>query len=139
MNSSAILWPVVVQVILTFSMFAVLAVRKAKAVKSGGVDRSKTALDNAAWPDDVVQVSNNIQNQFQTPVLFYVLSFAFLITNTVSTAVLGLAWLYVISRVVHAYVHTGSNYVPVRLRVFLVGCLSLILLTGLLVSMLFSL
>ncbi|OUS25263.1 hypothetical protein A9Q99_21975 [Gammaproteobacteria bacterium 45_16_T64] len=139
MNSSAILWPVVVQVILTFSMFVVLAVRKAKAVKSGGVDRSKTALDNAAWPDDVVQVSNNIQNQFQTPVLFYVLSFAFLITNTVSTAVLGLAWLYVISRVVHAYVHTGSNYVPVRLRVFLVGCLSLILLTGLLVSMLFSL
>lgn len=131
MNLTNILLPVLVQIVLTLCLFIILGVRKSKAIKSGGVDRKKAALNNTAWPDDVVKVSNNIANQFQTPVLFYVLSIFFHITNSVSAIVLVLAWGYAISRILHAYIHIGSNFVPARLKFFMIGVLCLIVLTAL--------
>lgn len=126
MNSSYIFWPVLAQIFLTLAMFIILAVRKAKAVKAGNVDRQQAALDNSAWPQDVVQVSNNIANQFQAPVLFYVLCLVIYSIHAVGTVAIVLAWLFALSRYAHAYVHIGSNYVPMRLRMFLIGCLALI-------------
>jgi len=129
MNFSSILFPVLIQVTLTLIMFLILGARKTKAIKLGGVDRQKTALDNSAWPEEVVKVSNNIANQFQTPNLFYVLSILFYVTNTVTVPVLILAWAYSISRVAHAFVHIGSNFVPARFSIFLIGVVCLIAMT----------
>mgnify|MGYP003662907757 CR=1 FL=1 len=126
MNSSYIFWPVLAQVLLTLIVFVVLGVRKAKAVKAGEVNRKAAALNNREWPEDVVKVSNNIANQFEFPVLFYVLCLVLHNINAVGMAALVLAWLFALSRFAHAYVHIGSNYVPMRMRLFLVGCLILI-------------
>ena len=126
MNSSYIFWPVLAQVLLTLIVFVVLGVRKAKAVKAGEVNRKAAALNNREWPEDVVKVSNNIANQFEFPVLFYVLCLVLYNINAVGMAALVLAWLFALSRFAHAYVHIGSNYVPMRMRLFLVGCLILI-------------
>ena len=136
MNNTLILWPVLVQITLTIVVFLMLAVRKARAITAGGIDRKKTALDNDAWPDEVLKVSNNLKNQFQTPVLFYVLTFALIQAGAVSTTALALAWGYVVSRIVHAYIHTGSNYVPMRFRMFLLGFVMLMLMTGILAKQL---
>ncbi len=129
MNFTTILLPVLIQITLTLLVFLILGARKIKAIKAGGVDRQKTALDNSAWPEDVVKVSNNIANQFQTPVLFYVLSMLFYFTQQVSTTVLVLAWVYALSRLAHAYVHIHSNYVPLRFNIFTLGVLCLIVMT----------
>ncbi len=129
MNFSTILLPVLIQITLTLLVFLILGARKIKAIKAGGVDRQKTALDTSAWPDDVVKVSNNIANQFQTPVLFYVLSLLFYFTQQVTTTVLVLAWVYALSRLLHAYVHIHSNYVPHRFNLFMIGVLCLMAMT----------
>ena len=129
MDFSNILLPILVQVSLTLIMFLILGARKARAIKAGGVDRKKVALDNNAWPEEVVKVSNNIANQFQTPVLFYILAILFHLTGTVTTTVLILAWIYTFSRLIHGYVHISSNYVPVRFRSFVVGVVCLIVMT----------
>ncbi|PCJ46191.1 MAG: hypothetical protein COA74_06205 [Gammaproteobacteria bacterium] len=129
MNASTILLPVLVQITLTTIVFLLLGLRKTQAIKAGGVDREKTALDNSAWPEEVVKVSNNIANQFQTPVLFYVLSILFYVTDLVSLTVLALAWVYSISRIVHAFVHTNSNFVPLRFGLFIVGVICLMVMT----------
>lgn len=121
MNSNLIFLPVLTQIALTIVAFMLLGVRKAKAIKKDHVDMTKTALDNDAWPDYVLQVSNNMRNQFQVPVLFYVLCFVFYSINAVTTTVLYLAWAFVISRIIHAYIHMSSNYVPARFRVFAIG------------------
>jgi len=126
MSSSHIFWPVLAQVFLTLIMFIVLGVRKAKAVKAGQVNRQQAALDNRVWPEDVVKVSNNIANQFEAPVLFYVLCLVIYSIGAAGTAAVVLAWLFALSRYAHAYVHVGSNYVPMRLRLFLLGCLVLL-------------
>lgn len=132
MITELLLAAVLVQVSLTLMLFILLAKRKAKAIKGGEVDRKKAALHNDAWPDYVLQVSNNIQNQFQTPILFYVLSLSFIVISGVDGLVLAGAWIYALSRLVHAYIHITSNFVPNRLRAFTVGTLSLIYMTVLL-------
>src|SRR5690606_3156098 len=103
MSSSHIFWPLLAQVFLTLVMFIVLGARKAKAVKSGKVNRQQAALDNRVWPEDVVKVSNNIANQFEIPVLFYVLCFVLYSINAAGSVAVFLAWLFVVSRYAHAY------------------------------------
>ncbi|GAC21402.1 hypothetical protein GARC_4460 [Paraglaciecola arctica BSs20135] len=71
-------------------------------------------------------MSNNIANQFEAPVLFYVLCLVLYSINAADMVAIGLAWLFALSRFAHAYVHIGSNYVPMRLRLFLLGCFVLI-------------
>jgi len=131
MSSSHILWPVLAQVFLTLVMYIVLATRKAGAVKAGLVNRQQASLDSRMWPENVVKVSNNIANQFEAPVLFYVLCLVIYNIGAVSMPALVLAWLFVVSRWAHAYVHVGSNYVPLRMRLFLFGCVLLLVMLGL--------
>src|SRR5690554_2299622 len=126
MSSSHIFWPVLAQILLTLVMFIVLGARKAKAVKAGRVNRKEAALDNRVWPEDVVKVSNNIANQFEIPVLFYVLCFVLYSINAAGSVAVFLAWLFVVSRYAHAYVHVTSNYIPVRLPLFMTGALVLL-------------
>lgn len=133
MNAEYIFWPVLAQVFLTLVMFGLLGVRKARNIKAGLVDRRKAALDTKAWPEDVVKVSNNIANQFEVPVLFYVLCLVAWSLDAVSGLMLILASVFALSRYVHAWVHVGSNYVPMRLRLFLVGFLMVLLMLVLLV------
>lgn len=129
MQATSIFWPVLTQIALTLCMFIVLGMRKAKAVKAGEVNRKEAALNNQAWPNEVIQVSNNIANQFETPVLFYTLCGLLYASNGVGYLAIALAWAYALSRVFHAFVHIGSNYVPTRMRLFMLGCLILIAMT----------
>ncbi len=121
MNSNLIFIPVLIQIAITIVGFMLLGARKKKALKEGNVDSDKTALDNDAWPDYVLMASNNMRNQFQVPVLFYVLVFVFYSINAVTTTVLYLAWAFVISRIIHAYIHMSTNNVSARFRVFAFG------------------
>ncbi|MGB0495372.1 MAG: MAPEG family protein [Kangiellaceae bacterium] len=129
MPNSSIFLPMLVQISLTLVMFILLGRRKTYAFKYGKVDKRKTALDNQAWPDSVIKVSNNIANQFQTPVIFYVLCGMFYVTNQVTMVVYILAWVYSITRVMHAFVHVNSNYIPARFGLFTVGVICLIIMT----------
>jgi len=129
METKLLFWPVLAQITITLFTFLRLGVEKKKALASGNVDTTKTALDNDAWPDHVLRVSNNMRNQFQVPLLFYVLCFMFITLGAVSMAVLSLAWAFVISRLIHACIHMGSNYVPARFAVFSTGFALILLMT----------
>jgi hypothetical protein len=128
MESDLIFWPVIVQILIVIAGFMLLGIRKKQALKNGQVDLKKAALDNDAWPDEVLKVSNNIRNQFQVPVLFYVLCFMFYALDAVTIANLSLAWVFVLSRVIHAYVHMSSNFVPARFSVFTLGFVVMVLM-----------
>ncbi len=78
------------------------------------------------WPDSVLQINNNIRNQFEVPVLFYVLIGILWGIDAVNMYIHIAAWIFVISRIIHMAVHTGSNYVPLRRKVFMLGCFVLI-------------
>lgn len=129
MNNNLIVFPVLVQILLTFALYIALSVNKNKAVKLGEVNESRRGLYDDAWPEYVLKINNCIRNQFEVPVLFYVLSILLWNLHAVDVYALGCAWLFVATRVAHAWVHTGSNYVPVRRRLFMTGCVLLLVMS----------
>ena len=68
--------------------------------------------------DRVVQTTRNLQNFFETPVLFYVVALLTIVLNYETTLMVALAWLYVALRAMHCYVHLTYNNVMHRLYVF---------------------
>ncbi len=126
MDPKLIFWPVVVQIALTAFIYIRLKNVKVAAVAAGGVDRQKTALHPDAWPDSVIKVNNNLRNQFEAPVLFYVVTIIIFVLGAVNPVTLALAWLFVLSRLVHAYIHTGANIVKYRLPVFTLGLVAVL-------------
>lgn len=129
MNDNYIFLTVVAQVALTLWLYIHLAIAKSKAAKAGEVDEARRALHDDAWPDSVQQINNCIRNQFEAPVLFYVLIGVFWAIESVNTYVHIAAWLFVLSRIAHALAHTGSNVVPLRRSLFMLGCLILMGMT----------
>ena len=121
MNGIEIFYPVSANILLVISLFFLLVNRRGKAAKTGEVDLSKTALDTSVWTQDVVKVSNNIANQFETPILFYVVCVMTFLAGAVDSISIALAWAYFGVRCVHAYIHTSSNIVAYRMRVFAVS------------------
>ena len=80
------------------------------------------------WPERPTQIANCFSNQFEIPVLFYVLVILAWITRQADLLFVVMAWIFVLSRLAHAYIHTTSNHVPTRFRVFAVGVLLLLLM-----------
>jgi len=121
MSVSSLLLPVFVQVALTFALMMWMASHRVTAVRSGAVRPKDIALGEPNWPERATQIANSFHNQLELPVLFYVLVALILITNTNSTAFVLLAWLFVISRLIHASIHTGSNRVDRRFYAMAAG------------------
>ena len=128
MNSNLIFLPAIAQILLTMSVFIGLAVVKSKAAKSGEVKEERRALYDDAWPESVIKFNNNIRNQFELPVLFYILCIILWAVNGTHVIAHVLCWLFVASRIVHVLIHTGSNYVPLRRKIFMLGFLILVAL-----------
>ncbi len=135
MNNNMLIWPALAQIGLTFFMLFRLGQVKISAVKSGQVDETRRALFADAWPDEVNQINNNIRNQFESPVLFYVLLGMLSAIQGANILTLLLAWSYVVTRIIHAYIHIGSNIVSQRLKVFKA---SVVLLIGLFLCVVWS-
>lgn len=126
MYVTATLLPVFVQVALTFVVLFRLGAVRLKAIRAGGLVREEVVLGDTGWPPIVRQASNCFRNQFELPVLFYVLAVLALVTRQASDLFLVLAWLFVLSRIVHAYVYVTSNHIGWRFGAFAVGALVLL-------------
>ena len=113
--------PVIVQVFLTLFVYLRLMQVKKRASAAGQVDRTRVALRDDAWPDYVVQVNNNIRNQFELPVLFYVLATVLWLLDSVHGVAIAASTVFVLSRIVHAGVHLSINALPPRRHLFTVG------------------
>jgi len=78
-------------------------------------------------PEPLRILSRHLVNLFETPVIFYLASIMIYVTGQTTALLLGLSWLYVLSRYVHTFVHLTSNIVLWRFRVF---GLSVVILTA---------
>jgi hypothetical protein len=120
-----ILLPLFVEVILTFVLLFWLAPLRRNAIRGGALHPREIALGQKAWPQRTQQIGNSFDNQFQLPVLFYVLTILSMITRHADMVFLVLAWIFVLSRIAHAYVHTTSNRVLVRGGLYGIGAFAL--------------
>jgi hypothetical protein len=125
MNQTAILYPVFVQVLLTFALQVWMRKERQGAVKRGEITFKDISLRQPAWPPRVMQISNAFHNQLETPILFYAVVAFIMITSQVSLVFVVLAWLFVAARLFHAYIHTGPNKQPYRFYGYAAGSIVL--------------
>lgn len=120
MSSHAIFFPMIAQVVLVILLYALLARRRAAAVKAGRAKVSQFR-ENLNEPQDSLFARNSLANQFELPVLFYVVCLALFVTGGAGAWAVGLAWLFVASRYVHAAIHVTTNRIRHRQPAFIVG------------------
>ena len=121
-----ILWPLLAQVALTFALLFRLGPARIAAIRRGEVRLKNVALGQDAWPERITQLSNSYKSQFELPVLFHLAVVVGLATGKADQALVALAWGFVATRLVHAYIHTTSNEVRWRFNAFLGGALLLL-------------
>ncbi len=131
MNQTAILYPVFVQVLLTFVLQIWMRRARQGAMKRGEISFQDIALRQPKWPARAAQISNAFHNQLETPILFYAVVAFLMITSQVSLLFVVLAWLFVAARLFHAYIHTGPNKQPYRFYGYAAGSLVLMVMWAL--------
>src|SRR5450631_807042 len=128
MSIQAILLPLFVEVALTLCLLLWLAELRRRDFKSGAVRPSQIALREPNWPVRTQQVAYSFSNQFELPVLFYVLTILEIMTRHADLVFVVLAWIFVITRFGQAYVHTTSNRVMRRGSIYGIGALVLVVM-----------
>jgi hypothetical protein len=77
-------------------------------------------------PENITKTTRNFNNQFEIPVLFYVICTLYISLNIDSLVAIVLAWLFVFFRYLHSYIHLTYNHILHRLTAFILAFLCVI-------------
>jgi hypothetical protein len=127
LSTEAMLWPMIAHAALVFFLYWLLSRRRFAAVKAGSAEAGQFR-ENRQEPLESLLVHNNLKNQFELPVLFYVVCIALYVSTADNAATIALAWLFVLSRYAHSYLHLTSNRLRYRRPAFLVGFFTLMMM-----------
>jgi hypothetical protein len=121
MSVQAILLPLFVQVALTFALLFRTAGLRTPLLRRGEVRHEEAALDSSVFPPRARQAAAAFSNQFEVPVLFYVLVILAMQTRQADLLFVVMSWLFVLSRLAHAFIHVGPNVLRYRGLAFAIG------------------
>ena len=123
-----VLLPLFFEVLLTFAVMLGMMYHRTLALRRGEARFERIALREPNWPQRSMQFANAFANQFELPVLFYVLTILSVMTHHADLIYWVLAWIFVLCRVLQAGVHVTSNNVPVRGAFYGVGAIVLLVM-----------
>ena len=127
----ALLLPVFALVAMTVFVLVVAAVVRNVTLLKGSVSIEYFRSYRSGHPGERVERAAKIyDNLLQLPTLFYALCPLLMLTETVDSVFVSLAWLFVAARLAHAIVYFVWNAVPYRFAMFFVGLLTLVTLWG---------
>jgi hypothetical protein len=109
-----VLLPVFVLIGLAFALLLGMAVARTRSLRSGETRFKDIALREPNWSVRATQIANCFSNQFEVPVLFYVLIALALPLRHADLVIVVLSWVFVLTRFVHAGIFVTSNNVPQR-------------------------
>ena len=128
MTIQMVLAPLFVQVLLTFGVMFGMMYCRTSALRRGEVRLSDIALRQPNWPLRATQYGNAFSNQFELPVLFFVLTILAVITRHADLIFVLMAWVFVALRIFQALVHVTSNNVRMRGSIYGAGALVLVIM-----------
>lgn len=129
MQADMIYYPMIAMFVLTAAIGMRMAFLRFNVVKTGELDPRYYKLNKGyEVPENLAKVSNNFDNLMATPILFYIVCLAIGLNGYADALSVGVAWIYVATRVWHSFIHIGANCVMPRMRAFMA---SLVALTGL--------
>ncbi len=122
--------PVLALVAWTFVMLVWLYATRIPAMRRAKVDLDELSRTGAKpeLPAKVSRVAENYNHLHEQPTLFYAVALAAQLIGAVDSVSIGLAWTYVLTRVVHSLVQATANVIIVRFAIFVVGSAVLLIL-----------
>ena len=124
MRQSLILVPLVGMFLLTLVVWVYMFQQRITAIRTSGIQPQNRA-DLDKFPPRAVNSSNNLQNLFELPVIFYACVLALLVTNRVDSLHVICAFGFFVFRVVHSAIHCTYNHIMQRFTVYAIAGLFL--------------
>ncbi|MVS97732.1 MAPEG family protein [Devosia marina] len=109
------------QVLLTLGLLVWMGRERVPRVVRGEIRVADIAVEKDAYPLKARLLSNSFDNQFQLPLLFFVGALTALLFGLLDWFTVGLAWLFVFLRYVHAAIHVTTNRVYRRFTAYVAG------------------
>ncbi len=126
MTGYEMFWPMVAHAVLVFILYALLGWRRRVLVRAGRIQPAQFRENHAAnEPAESLAVRNSLANQFELPLLFHVCCIVLYTTQADNLPSVILAWIFVVTRYAHAFVHVTSNDLRYRSPLFTLGFLAL--------------
>ncbi len=123
MEPTDIFKPAIIQAGVMIAITFWLAWARIGSLVRGKVSRKDVAKNG--WQGWIKNAGDNYSNQFELPILFFVICIFFFLTGQVTQMVVYLAWAFVALRILHALVHLSVNIVLLRFLLFFIGGLVL--------------
>jgi hypothetical protein len=123
MSIPMVLLPVFVQVGLTFALLIWMAGARRHALVNKETKVRDIVLGQPNWPVRATQIGNCYRNQFELPVLFYILIALALPLRHADLVIVILSWVFVVARFVHAGIFVTSNDLNYRSLAWFAGVL----------------
>jgi hypothetical protein len=128
MSIRFILLPLFVEVLVTFGVMFGMMYFRTSTLRRGETRFEDIALREPNWPVRAQQFAYSFSNQFELPVLFYVLTILEIMTQHADVVFIVLAWIFVVMRIVQAAIHVTSNNVRLRGTFYGVGAIVLVIM-----------
>lgn len=123
-----ILLPFIGMMLLTFAVWMTMYWRRIGYIKAQRIHPQKLQTPEqlkALVPAEIESPANNLRNLFELPVLFYALCLYVQVTGATDLAYVVAAWLFLLLRCAHSFVHCTSNVVMTRFRLYALSSLAL--------------
>lgn len=119
MKEFRLVYPMFVMALLSASVLVALFRTRARAVRDRKISpRFFQIYQGEVEPEQSAKLARHFSNLFEAPTLFYVVCLAAMVTQTASSGMLILAWVYVAARLIHAGVHLGPNILQLRIAAY---------------------
>ena len=126
MSVQMVLLPVFVLIGLTFALLLWMAGARRGALVGGQTKIRDIALGQPNWPARATQIGNCYRNQFELPLLFYILIALALPLRHADLVIVMLSWVFVVTRFAHAGIFVSSNDLGRRSTAWFAGVLVLL-------------
>src|ERR1700689_983176 len=125
MSVPMVLLPVFVLIGLTFAWLLGMAGARRGALVGGQTKVRDIVMGQPNWPTRATQIGNCFKNQFELPVLFYILIAIALPLRHADLVIVMLSWVFVVTRFAHAGIFVTSNDLNRRSLAWFAGVLVL--------------
>jgi hypothetical protein len=128
MSIQMVLLPVFVLIGLTFALLLWMVGARRNALVGGETKIRDIALGQPNWPNRATQIGNCYKNQFELPLLFYILIALAMPLRHADLFMVLMSWVFVVARCVHAGIFVTSNDLGQRSTAWLAGVLVLLVM-----------
>ena len=125
-QASPFLYPILAHIAWIVFIYTLLTVVRAPDAWGIGLRADGTNPMSSYEP----KITANLRNQFEWPVVFYLICVFLVIEHNTDSLQIGLAWLFIAGRLLHSYVHIFLNNIRLRGIVFSINFVAVLGMWG---------